>query len=100
MREALDKLSEKGEKTPCKDRPAPFVEVRQSPEEAAALCGRGTDNECPVLALCEPLGFSESVYADNMVYGGYSWRRGLPMVSETAYQSDRGKVRGKERGKD
>lgn len=88
MREGLQKLANAKTgptTTPCQDRPVPYTEVRQTPAEAATLCGRGTENECPLLKLCEPLGFTESVYADDMVYGGYTWRRGLPLVSETAY---------------
>lgn len=98
MREGLQQLhnvghvNSKGERvfsTFCEDRPVPFTEVRQSPTEAAELCGRGTKDECPLIKLCEPLGFTESVYADDMVYGGYTWRRGLPLVSETAYEEKR-----------
>lgn len=94
MREALQKLSDSKTgptKTPCMDRPVPYTEVRQSPSEAAELCGRGTDHECPVLKLCEPLGFTESIYADDMVYGGLAWRRGTPVVSETGYRKTRQK---------
>lgn len=100
MREGLQVLGSNGMKrldgttvntTPCQDRPVPFTEVRQTPDEAAALCGRGTSHECPLIKLCQPLGFTESVYADDMVYGGYTWRRGLPLVSETAYQKKRQK---------
>lgn len=101
MREGLQKLSTKGHEnsegkrafsTSCQDRPVPFTEVRQNPAEAAALCGVGTEDECPLLKLCEPLGFTESVYADDMVYGGLTWRRGLPIVSETAYNEKRRKT--------
>jgi hypothetical protein len=80
MREGLQSLNDKDKTTPCQDRPVPFTEVRQTPEDAAALCGKGTDDECPLIKLCEPLGFTESVYADDMVYGGYTWRRGLPVL--------------------
>lgn len=89
MRDALQRLADNNEETPCKDRPIPYTEIHQSPAEAAELCGKGTDRPCPVIELCEPLGFTESVYADNMVYGGYLWRRGLPVVSETGYQASR-----------
>lgn len=89
MREALQELSSRGESTACADRPVPYTEIRQSPAEAATLCGKGTPNECPVINLCAPLGFTESVYADDMIYGGYTWRRGLPLVSETAYAKKR-----------
>lgn len=101
MREGLQLLSSKGHKnsegkrvfsTFCQDRPVPFTEVRQTPAEAAALCGKGTADECPLLKLCEPLGFTESVYADDMVYGGLTWRRGLPLVSETGYDGKRKKT--------
>jgi len=93
MNDALRTLNSKEvpEHTYCQDRPVPFSEVRQTPEEAAKLCKRGEEGECKLLALCEPLGFTESVYADDMVYGGMTWRRGLPVVSETAYQAKRAK---------
>lgn len=91
MREALQSLNDNDETTNCQDRPVPFTEVRQTPDEAAALCGRGTENECPLLVMCGQLGFTESVYADDMVYGGYAWRRGLPLVSETGFKAGRGK---------
>lgn len=91
MREGLQMLEADNKTTKCQDRPVPFTEVRQTPDEAAALCGRGTEDECPLLKLCEPLGFTESVYADDMVYGGLTWRRGLPLVSETAFEARRGK---------
>jgi len=89
MREAQQLLASKDEHTPCAKKPVQYTEVRQTPDEAAELCGRGTVNECPLLELCAPLGFTESVYADDMVYGGYTWRRGLPLVSETAYEQKR-----------
>lgn len=88
VNDALIELELVGQKTPCQDRPVPFTEVRQTPADAARLCGRGTDAPCPILELCAPLGYTESVYADDMVYGGYSWRRGLP-VSETDYRRTR-----------
>lgn len=78
MRDALQELAEYGIRTPCADRPVLYTEVRATPTEARKLC-----EGCPVISLCQPLGFTESVYADDMVYGGISWRRGLP-VSETA----------------
>ena len=86
MREALQELSSKDESTACIDRPVPFTEIRQTPAEAKELCAG-----CPVIELCAPLGFTESVYADDMVYGGFTWRRGLPLVSETAYINKRRK---------
>lgn len=89
MREAQQTLRERGEHTPCAKNPMAYAEVRQSPDEAKALCGRGSSNECPLLALCGTLGFTESVYADDMVYGGYTWRRGLPLISEEAYVQKR-----------
>lgn len=89
MREALDRMAERGETTHCQDRPVPFTDVAQTPEEARLMCGRGSDDECPVIELCGQLGFTESVYADKMVYGGYTWRKGLPVVSETGYQDSR-----------
>lgn len=91
MRDGLALLNNKGitnghgkrfTSTACQDRPVPFTEIRQTSLEAAELCGVGTQYECPLLNLCQPLGFTESVYADDMVYGGISWRRGQP-VSET-----------------
>lgn len=87
MREALQELSSKHQTTPCEDRPVPYTEVRQTPEEARELC-----MDCPLIETCAPLGFTESVYADDMVYGGFTWRRGLPIVSETAYQQKRQKT--------
>jgi len=42
-----------------------------------------------LIELCKPLGFTESVYADDMVYGGLTWRRGLPLISEVGYQNKR-----------
>lgn len=95
MREALQVLAsaKRGPTAPpCVNRPVPYTEVRQSPREAADLCGRGTDAPCPVLELCASLGFTESVYADDMVYGGYVWRRGLPLISEAAYQKQKKRV--------
>jgi len=86
MREGLQSLNATGKTTACQDRPVPYTEVEQSPDDAAALCGRGTDQPCPLLEVCAAFGFTQSVYADKMVYGGYSWRRGLPLVSETSYQ--------------
>ena len=80
MREALQLLNSTGKKTKCQDRPVPYADVRQSPTEAAALCGRGTASPCPLLATCTPLGYTESVYADDMVYGGYTWKRGKPVL--------------------
>jgi hypothetical protein len=91
MREGQQNLAAKGEHTPCDDKPVPYSEVRQTPAEAAKLCGRGTDHPCKLIELCAPLGFTESVYADDMVYGGYTWRRGLPLLSEEAYQQKRQK---------
>lgn len=91
MREALDILNHQGIErpdgtrvfsTPCRDRPIPY-EVRQSVADAAAACGRGTNTPCPVIDTCQQFGFTESVYADDVVYGGYLWRRGVPVVSET-----------------
>lgn len=82
MREALDTLNGREETTPCQDRPVLYTEVRQTREEAAELCGRGTDNPCPLLELCASFGYTESVYADDMVYGGYPWRRGLPVLTD------------------
>lgn len=90
MREGRDKLHAKGKTTECEDRPVPFTEVRQTPDEAAALCGRNTDAPCPLLEICAAFGFTESVYADDMVYGGYTWRRGLPLISEAGYEAKRG----------
>ena len=86
MREALQSLNDSGKTTNCQDRPVPFTEVRQTPDEAKKLCAG-----CPLIEMCGQLGFTESVYADDMVYGGHTWRRGLPLVSETAYEQKRGK---------
>jgi hypothetical protein len=97
MREGLQKLNApsrqypQGQTTECQDRPVPFTEVEQSPADAAELCGRGTDDECPLLEICAQFGFTEGIYADRVVYGGYTWRRGLPLVSETGYQESKKK---------
>lgn len=91
MREGLDRLKASGKTTACQDRPVPFVEVRQSPDDAAALCGRGTGSPCPLLEVCAQYGFTEGIYADDVVYGGYSWKKGLPLVSETGYQESKKK---------
>jgi hypothetical protein len=82
MREALQDLSDRGLTTPCQDRPVLFADARQGVSEAAVLCGRGTDNPCPLLELCGQFGYTEGVYADDMVYGGYPWKRGVPLVSD------------------
>ena len=91
MRDALSVLNNKGMSngygkvfttTACQDLPVPYTEVRQTPEQARELCGVGTEYECPLLKLCAPLGYTESVYADDFVYGGIPWRKGHP-VSET-----------------
>ena len=83
MDAALAELNGRGVYTPCHQKAALYADKRNTPEDAAEMCGRGTDHECPVLALCEKLGFTESVYADEMVYGGLVFRRGIP-VSETS----------------
>jgi hypothetical protein len=77
MRDALGRLADNDISTPCQEKPVRYADIAQTPEEARELC-----EGCPVLMLCRPLGFTESVYADNMVYGGLTWRRGRP-VSET-----------------
>ena len=74
-----------GIETACQERPVPFTDTRQTPEEAAELCGVGSPGECPLLALCEAFGYTEGRVADDMVYGGKTWRKGVPIVSETAY---------------
>ncbi len=84
MGRALRSLNHRGEKTPCQDAPVLYADMRQNPEDARKLC-----EGCPVIELCAPLGFTESVYANDMVYGGLTWRRGLPVVSETAYREKR-----------
>ena len=89
MREGFQKLADKGKSTACQDRPVPFTEVRQTPADAAELCGRGTDAPCPLLEICAQFGFTHSVYADDVVYGWYTWRRGLPVISEEGYQQTR-----------
>ena len=85
----------KGRTTACQDRPVPFTEIEQSPADAAALCGRDLPEDdpsrCPLLELCAQFGFTEGIYADRMVYGGYAWRKGLPLVSETGYQESKKK---------
>jgi hypothetical protein len=77
MREALASLNHRNEFTPCAGRPIPY-EVRQSPEDAAELC-----SPCPIKELCKQFGYTEGVYADDMIYGGVLWKRGKPVVSET-----------------
>lgn len=83
MREALQKLANINKTTPCQNRPVPYTEVRQTAEDARKLCAG-----CPVIDICRPLGYTESVYADDMVYGGLTWRRGKP-VSETTERRSR-----------
>ena len=85
MREALQWLNEGDSRagrpprtTPCQDRPVPYTEVRQTPEEAAALCA-----ECPLIAECRNFGWTESIYANDMVYGGLAWRKGKPLDGPT-----------------
>lgn len=75
MRHALAKLNEAGETTPCFDKPIQYTDMRQTPESARELC-----DGCPVKRLCRPLGYTESVYADDMVYGGLVWKRGKPVL--------------------
>lgn len=84
MREALGTLAKSHQATPCKDRPIPYTDVRQTPDEAEALC-----EGCPVKKVCYPLGYTESVYADDMVYGGVPWRRGRPVLREDELQERR-----------
>ena len=74
----LIKLMEKGEQTKCFKRPIPYTS-RQTPEEAEKLC-----EGCPLLELCKPLGFTESTYADDMVFGGIPWRKGKPVGTDIA----------------
>jgi hypothetical protein len=90
MRHALQGLNDQNQQTYCQHRPVPFTEIRQTPQEAARLCHRGEPDECPIISTCAPLGFTESVYADDMVYGGYAWKRGKPVVSETIVRPKRG----------
>ncbi len=106
MRDALAVLNNTGirnkhgvlfKTTFCQDRPVPFTEVRQTPEEARKLCGVGTEYECPLLDLCAPLGYTESIYADDFVYGGIPWRRGQP-VSETLKPKRKSPTRAGRRG--
>lgn len=94
MREALLRINSKHVWTPCAGRPIPY-EVRQTPRESARLCGRGTDNPCPVLEQCTDFGFTHSVYADDMTFGGYIWKRGVPVVSETAFSPNPSRARPK-----
>ena len=70
---ALRDLNSQGKVTPCYDRPIPFTEIKHSAKGAAELCGRGTDNPCPLLLLCAEQGYSEGARAEGMVYGGLSW---------------------------
>ena len=82
MREGLQRLNDRDQKTYCQDRPVPFADVRQSVSEAAALCHKGKSTECPLLAACYNLGHAESVHANDMVYGGLPWRKGKPVTSD------------------
>lgn len=83
MRDALGRLAEADIATPCQEKPVRYTDIMQTPEEARELC-----EGCPVLLLCRPLGFTESVYADNMVYGGLTWRRGRPVL-ETSVSAEK-----------
>ena len=76
MRVALAFLNEAGEVTPCFDKPARYADSRPTPEEAKELC-----HGCPLIQQCLALGFTESVYADEMVYGGKVFKRGKPVDS-------------------
>lgn len=78
MREALQALNSSGRTTSCQDRPVSYTEVRQTPEAAAELCAG-----CPLIAECRSFGFTESVYANDMVYGGLTWRKGKPLTYAT-----------------
>ena len=89
MNRELAKMNIAGETTQCQDRPVLYTEVRQPPDAAAELCGRGTDTPCPLLELCAQFGFTESVHADNMVYGGYSWKRGKPILNHSEFRKPR-----------
>ena len=83
MSRELAELAATGETTPCQDVPVLYTEIKQAPEEAASLCGRGTARPCPLLELCAQYGYTEGVHADAMVYGGYTWKRGKPLASSS-----------------
>lgn len=84
MEAALADLNGSGRVTPCAGKPARYADMRQTPEDAAKLC-----SGCPLLFECRDLGFTESVYADDMVYGGLVFRRGKP-VDATSKNRQRG----------
>lgn len=75
MRAALADLNESGEYTPCADKPARYTDSRPTNEDAQKLC-----HGCPLIEQCRDLGFTESVYADDMIYGGVVFKRGVPQV--------------------
>lgn len=89
MNRALAELNEAGETTRCQDRPVPYTEVKQPPNEAAKLCGRGTDNPCPLLELCASFAYTEGSRADGMVYGGITWKRGKPIYTMSEFRKPR-----------
>lgn len=77
MREALQRLNSVGDTTPCQDRPIPYTDIRQTPEDAAELCA-----DCPLVTECRDFGWTESVHANDMVYGGLTWRKGKPLTND------------------
>ena len=78
MKAALDALNSKGQYTPCAGKPAKYADMRGvTVKEAKAMCAG-----CPLIIQCRNLGFTESVYADEMVYGGKVFRRGKPVTRD------------------
>lgn len=84
MQVALTALNDNGEHTPCAGKPARYTDSRPTSEEAKELCA-----ECPLIKQCRDLGFTESVYADEMIYGGLVFKRGKP-VDRTSKTRTRG----------
>lgn len=80
MQWAVADLIDQGGEAHCWEKPVLYTEIRHEPETAAALCGRDTKQPCPLLETCARYGYTEGVYADGMVYGGYTWGRGFPKI--------------------
>ena len=62
----------------CRDNPIPYTEIRQTPEDAAELCGLGEEWECPILAECYAQG--RRTKPDGLVFGGRFWAKGKPLA--------------------
>ena len=59
----------------CFNDPIPFVEVRQTKEQAEALC-----DGCPLKDLHHELGYAAKL--DHQVAGGDYWIKGKPIASK------------------